>query len=294
MGLGVGEVLFEEPLARWTAFACGGTAEALVRVDDPAGLGTLLDWCRRIKVKVKVIGRSHGMVFRGGGLDGVAVVAAGMDDVVAVDDTTTCPDTRVAFAASAGATLARVARIAAEHGASAPTGLAGSMATVGGAVRRCYPALAEHVDAVILVSERGKRSEKRSEELGEVQGPFPVKNRWAVAGVRFCFKRSGDLFSGNPTVEGLAMPEGAVGSIRLFEDMPEATASEVLDTVAARGIRLRDVAIHDQDANLAVNLGEGTVNDLQLLTRYVKERAKKGAGVELRQAYRVNGKKRQT
>jgi len=288
----VGEVLLDESLSRWTAFGCGGPAEALVQVSDVEGLGKLLDWCRRHKVKVRVIGRGHGVVFRGGGLEGVVVVAAGLDDVVELDETGTCTEGSATFAASAGATLAAVARVAAQHGASAPSSLAGSWATVGGAIRRCYPVLAEHLDAIILVSERGKLSERRPEELGEVDGPFPVKNRWAVAGARFCFKRSGDLFGGNPTDDDVALPSGAVGKIRLFEDPPETTAREILDSVDAQGIRLRDVAIHDQDSNLAVNLGEGTVHDLQLLTRYAKERAKKGAGVELGQAYRVNGKKR--
>jgi len=290
--LDVGEPLFDEPLARWTSFGCGGPADALVRVRDVAELARLMNWCRAEKIKVTVLGSGRGVAIRGGGLDGVTVVSTAVDTVAEIQQDDSCPDSRAAFVADAGVSLARLAEFAAEQGACAPQCMVHSLGTVGGAVRRRFTELAEHVDAVLMVTDRGKASEMRIEELGEVEGAFPVKRRWAIAGARFCFPRSGDLFAGLPMNEGVELPEGAAGKIRLFDDPEDSTASEVLDSVSTRGIRLRDVAIDDEDPNLAINLGEGTINDLQLLTKYVKKRAAKGAGIELRQAYRVNGKKR--
>lgn len=292
--LDVGEVVFDEPLARWTSFGCGGPAEALVRARDAEGLAKLMSWCRSEKVKVTVLGRGRGVVIRGGGLDGVAVVCTGVDEVTEDEGGTPCPADRAAFVAGAGVSLARLAASAADKGASAPQSFAASRGTVGGVIRRRYDQLAEHLDAIHLVTDRGKRVEKGIAELGEIEGSFPLKRRWAIAGARFCFPRTGDLFAGLPMDDHEELPGGAVGKLRLFDDPGESSASEVLDSVATRGIRLRDVAIDEGDPNVAVNLGEGSVNDLQLLTRYVVERAIKGAGIELGQAYRVHGKKRRT
>jgi UDP-N-acetylmuramate dehydrogenase len=290
--LDVGDVVFDEPLARWTSFGCGGPAEALVRARDAVGLARLMNWCRSEKVKVTALGRGRGVAVRGGGLDGVTVVSAAVDEIVELEDGAPCPAGKAAFLAGAGVSLAQLAAAAADRGASAPQSFADSRGTVGGAIRRRFDRLAESLDAVLLVTDRGKCVEKGIAELGEVDGAFPLKRRWAISGARFCFPRTGDLFAGLPMDDGGDLPEGAVGKIRLFEDPAETTASEVLDSVATRGIRLRDVVIGEADPNWAINLGEGTVNDLQVLTRYVVKRAIKGAGIELGQAYRVNGKKR--
>lgn len=292
--LDVGEVWFDEPLARWTSFGCGGPAEALVRAQDAEGLARVMNWCRSEKVKVHVLGRGRGVAIRGGGLDGVTVVSTAVDEVVEQGGGEPRPDAQAAFEAGAGATLAQVAASAAAHGASAPRSFTESRGTVGGAIRRRYDRLAAHLDAVFLVTDRGKSVEKGIAELGDVDGAFPLKQRWAISGARFSFPRTGDLFAGLPMDDSGALPEGAVGKIRLFVDPEESTATEVLDSVATRGIRLRDVAIDEADPNLAINLGEGTVNDLQLLTRYVVKRAIEGAGIELGQAYRVSGKKRRS
>jgi UDP-N-acetylmuramate dehydrogenase len=290
--LDVGEVVFDEPLARWTAFGCGGPAEALVRARGAEGLARLMNWCRSEKVKVTVLGRGRGVAIRGGGLDGVAVVSTSMDEVVELEDGASCGAGKAVFLAGAGTSMAGVATSAAGRGASTPQSFAGSLGTVGGTIRRRFDRLAEHLDSVLLVTDRGKCVERGIDELGEIEGAFPLKRRWAIAGARFCFPRAGDLFAGLPTEELGELPEGVVGKIRLFDDPEDSTASEVLDSVATRGIRLRDVAIDEADPNRAINLGEGTVNDLQVLTRYVFKRAIKGAGIELGQAYRVNGKKR--
>jgi len=297
LDLQVGEVRFDETMADWTAFGCGGPADALVLVDDVQGWGRLLSWCREHKVPVATVGQGRGMAVRSGGFHGVVVVTAlhgrvdradqradlSLPDVVRDED----------LVVEAGVRMIDLGSILTAHGAELNVSDVG---TLGGTVRRCWLALREQVTAVGVLGDRGKIRWRVAEDVNA--DIFPVKQRQAIALVVFrpATLPSASLFSGSAasTMDDCRnVPDWVDGKLRIFLDTADTAASDVLDVLGVRGIRLRNVAIDEVDPNVAVNLGGGTVQDLGLLAKYLAERAEKEAGTELGQAYKVSGKKRQ-
>jgi len=295
-GLQAGDVRFDESLSGWTAFACGGPADALVLVADVAAWGQLLSWCRQAKVGVTTVGHGRGIAVRSGGIRGVVVVTSRLDRVTraqARGDLGLPQDADEGdLVVEAGIPMRDLLSVLAELGAELD--LAG-IGTLGGAIRRCWPELRERV---LFVGVVGDRAKVRWFAAADVEaGVFPVKRRQGIAAVIFrpVSMPSATLFtvgSKATTEDSCERPDWVDGKLRIFSDIPGSCAADVLDSLNARGIRLRDVSIDDTDPNVAVNLGQGTVQDLGLLVKYLAERAEKETGTELTQAYRVNGKKR--
>ncbi len=294
---------FDESMCAWTAFRSGGPAEALVAVQDVPGWLALLRWCREERVPVFVLGESHGVLVGDGGVDGVVVVTRGCHTVRPVDREIDPVEIlaevpAAVIVAEAGATLGRLAQASADLGFDVPFGAPGQDGTVGGVVRRCFGELREHVVAVGVLTDRARIQVRLAREVDPDVDAFPLRVRQAIAWVAFALPRSttGDLFAGEEITTGSRKTEENVrnGRFRMFLDPRESTASEVLQSVDVKGIRLRDVTLDEQDPNVAVNLGEGSSHDLQLLVAYLAERVSSRAGVKLEPAYRARGKKRQT
>lgn len=289
--LDVGPVALDEPLERWTAFRTGGPADAWIRIPDTERWGRLLAWCRERKVPVTHVGRGCGLVVRRGGIRGVVIGTGGVRRVTRVDGDSVAEGV-LRVRADAGARVASVLQAAADAGAVGLEVTSEPAGTIGGLLRRSWARVMPRVVAVGLLGDRGK---VRVRGRGEIGDKLPLPGRTAVAWATFEFERDDGetLFdarrftsaeSGDPEREER-------GKMRLFRDPLDQSASALLDGLGVRGIRLRRVAIDEADPNRAWNLGGGSAGDLRQLVRYVRERAARGAGVELEEAFRVIGKK---
>ena len=294
--LEAGEVQFDEALANWTAFGCGGPADALVQVADLQGWGRVLSWCREAKVPVTTVGQGRGMAVRGGGLLGVVVVTSMLTRIGRVDqrdDLDMPPGAHEGdLVVETGLRMGDLSSILAAQGVELTLNGPG---TLGGTVRRCWPVMRGQLYAVGVLGDRGKIRWRDAADLDA--DTFPVKQRQGIAAalLRLPNMPSATLFAGSdgPVArDPIGTPDWIDGKLRLFLDTPDSKASDVLDSLNVRGIRLRSVAIDEADPNVAVNLGGGTIQDLGLLVKYLVERAEKEAGTTLGQAYRVSGKKR--
>src|SRR5690606_31837136 len=141
-----GKLLRDEPLAPFTWFRVGGTADVLF---IPADAEDLADFLKALPadVPVTVLGVGSNVIVRDGGVEGVVIRLAGRPfGGVTVDGTT--------VTAGAGALDAMVARAAARAGVAGLEFYAGIPGSIGGALTMnagCYGAETKDV----LVSARG-------------------------------------------------------------------------------------------------------------------------------------------
>jgi len=285
--LDVGEVLFDEPLARHISFRTGGAIDALVTVPDVERWGRLLAWSRGNKVPLVHLGQGRGLVVRSTGLDGVAVSTRLVNQVTREEEATS-----IRVRAGAGAPVLGLAGAAAHAGAGGLEPWVGSEGSVGGLLRRSWPAVRPWVASVALLGDRGKVRIRTPDEIGE---RLRLPGRTAVAWASFDFgPRTGEaLFDdGRFTMDGAAVRDREDrGTVRLFNAPEGEDPALVLGDLGVRGIRLREVAIDEGDPNRASNRGEGTTEDLWQLVQYVRQRASQRGGVELTPAFRILGKK---
>lgn len=114
-----------EPMAMHTTFQIGGPAELYAAPSDKE-LPVLLSLAKTAQVPVTVIGKGSNLLVSDQGIKGLVIeIGKGMEEVVVCGTKVT---------AKAGATLGKVAQVAAEHGLGGFEFAAGIPGSVGGAV----------------------------------------------------------------------------------------------------------------------------------------------------------------
>ncbi len=292
LDLEVGDVLFDTPVAPWTAFRTGGNAEALVEVRDGACWSRLLAWCRKHRMPVLTLGQGNGVVVREGGLSGLAVRGANPGGIRRTDEDGGAVGGVARVLVDASASLTRLAAFADGEGLAGLEPLRGQPGTVGGLLRRHWGRCRGSVASVATTGGRGEVKVRSTEEI-QNQGPqFDVPLRTAIVWCVFSLeKASKPLFVPADEPERDGESGDSDGRIRIFDDPDQLCASDILKGLDLRAIRLRSVLIDGDDPNVAINHGDGTTRDLLSLTKYLKERASSDANVEFKEVFRVTGNK---
>lgn len=115
-----------EPMSAHTTFKVGGAADCLVEIQNTQQLSKLQSYLSKVEVPYYVLGNGSNLLVSDEGFRGVILkVGDGMSEISVLGN-------RVI--AQAGAKLARVARVAAEHGLTGLEFASGIPGTVGGGV----------------------------------------------------------------------------------------------------------------------------------------------------------------
>ncbi len=287
--LEAGAVHLDAPLGPWTSFGAGGPAEAVVEVGDGEGLGRLVRWCQRRRIPLTVLGRGCGTVVRSGGLWGVVAVTTALDGLRRTDDGGRGAGGRLL--AGAGVRPAELVRLATAEGLGGVHELSGVDGTVGGLLRRHWPRIRPLVASVAVVGPSGRIRSRDAADAGR-GGALDLPGRSAVAWAVFDLPPAGTAPvepDPTPTPSGRSGGDRPGGRVRLFADPEGQRASEVLAGLDLHGIRLREVVIDPDDANVAVNRGRGTAADLRRLADYLKKTASASCGVDLVERFEIVG-----
>lgn len=119
------QIFLQEPLAKHTTFRVGGPAEVLIQ-PSVGQVADIVAWCRKEKIPYLVIGNGSNLLVSDQGLPGVVLEMGMPASEIVVDGTSIC--------AQAGASLGRVARVAAEASLTGMEFAGGIPGTIGGAV----------------------------------------------------------------------------------------------------------------------------------------------------------------
>ncbi len=121
-----GQLLWDEPLSRHTAYGIGGPAEAFFRPADRDELAKVLQFVSQEKIPLTFLGAGSNCLVSDDGVEGIVICLAGTLRNLKIDAN------RVV--AEAGITLGRVVRRSLEAGLTGLEGLIGVPGTLGGAL----------------------------------------------------------------------------------------------------------------------------------------------------------------
>lgn len=279
-GLGVRR---DEPLARHSTFRIGGPAELFLEVSSEAALAGLIGAARATSVPVHLLGLGSNVLFPDRGLDGVVARLGGELKRVRIRGR------RVS--AGAGAALAQVARRAAKAGLAGLEALSGFPSTVGGAVwmnAGCYGTEVKDVLASVRVVERdGSRRRLATAELEPAYRWTNLKVTGAIV-TRALFELApGDPVALLARMEELnakrwaALPSGQPNVGSIFKNPPGDFAGRLLDVAGLKGTRVGGAQVSAKHANVIVNAGGATAEDVVALMREMRDRAAHSSGVRL-------------
>jgi UDP-N-acetylmuramate dehydrogenase len=270
------------PLAEHTSLAVGGPAD-LVRVRDLQRLPELVAFLNERGATWRLLGGGSNLL----------VVDEGLEDVLIQLGRETG---RVVFEGNrvevpAAANLGTIVMECAKRNLGGMEGLIGVPGTVGGALRMNAGAYGTEIGPLVRRLTVFRGSTGRVEKLSTEQVRFEYRHT-SFAPDDVMLSVTLELIE-RPFEEILAqvrqfnlkrrasqpINEASAGCI--FKNPPGLSAGKMIDELGLKGARVGGAVVSERHANFIVNRHQGTASDIFKLMDLIRERVRKGYGVEL-------------
>ncbi len=290
-----GRLVEHEPMASHVSWRAGG---AVARAYFPADLDDLATFLSRLRPDepMLMVGLGSNLLVRDGGFDGTAVFTHG-----ALNNLRRQADGSVYV--EAGVASPKVARFAAGNGLVGAEFLAGIPGTFGGALvmnAGCYGAETwQYVDRVLMLSRRGERIERRTEDFRIGYRHVGLKSAsdeiFAAAWLRLpagdgeeARRRIAELLEKRMASQPLDLPNA--GSV--FRNPPGDHAARLIEAAGLKGITEEGARVSEKHANFIVNPGgEASAAAIERLIGRIQAEVKQQTGVELVAEVRIVGER---
>lgn len=276
-------VEFAKPLARYTTFRIGGPAEVFARVDSERALRGLLAFCRRREVSLFLLGLGSNVLVPESGLAGVVLRLSGGFRRYQVRGS------RVR--AGAAMPLGRLAKRTAAAGLSGLEALSGFPSTVGGAVVMNAGSYGVEIRDILLgvtvVDREGGRRRLSAEDLEPGYRTTNLQGGDEIVTSAIFQLRAGDPERVMATIGELAarrrrsLPGGYGSAGSVFRNPPGDHAGRLIEDSGLKGLRHGKAQISERHANVIVNLGGATAEDVLALMVECHRRVRAAEGVDL-------------
>ncbi len=276
-----GRVQADAPLAPFTWFRVGGTAEALVRPSSASDLAGFLA-ALPPDVPVQVLGAASNVIVRDGGIHGVVLrLGRGFGEISVERD---------GVVAGAACLDAAVAEHAAAAGLAGLEFLSGIPGTIGGAVVMNAGAyggdVAGCLDWAELVTRSGEQVLLPAAGLALAYRHASLPPGAVVTRARFR-ARPGDSATIAARMAEIRRNREATQPVRArtggstFRNPPGMRAWELIDAAGGRGLVRGAAACSEKHCNFLLNTGGATASDLEGLGEDLRRRVHAASGVAL-------------
>lgn len=276
-----GELLRDEPLARYTSWRVGGPARQLYRPADAEDLAVFLAGLPADE-PLLWLGLGSNLLVRDGGFPGTVIATQGRLNDIEVHGNR--------LYAEAGAACAHVARLAARLGLTGAAFLAGIPGTMGGALAMNAGAFGgetwEKVMSVQTIDRHGQIHQRHPAdfEIGyrHVQGP---EGEWFLS----CELQleQGDTQAEQAAIRALldkraeTQPTGLPSGGSTFRNPPGDHAARLIERAGLKGCRIGGAEVSEKHANFIINTGDATAADIEQLIAHVQQKVQDAFGVAL-------------
>ena len=284
-----GKLLMDEPMARYTSWRVGGTAD---KAYVPTGLVDVAAFLQSLDKNepVHFIGLGSNLLVRDGGIRGTVILMhSALVDMGMVDNK---------LYAEAGVTCSKVAKFSAKQHRHGAEFLAGIPGTVGGALAMnagCYGAETwDVVNKVMTVDRQGViRSRNKSEYHVSYRHVEMPAEEWFLAA--WFDLPEGDMNEAEQKIKALLAKRLATQPLNLpnagstFRNPEGDYAARLIEASGLKGYVMGGAQVSEKHANFIVNLGTATALDIELLIRHMQETVMNKFGIALQQEVRVIG-----
>jgi len=289
-----GKLIRDAPLARYTAWRCGGNADLAYAPADRDDLAAFLrQWPR--DEPLTVIGLGSNLLVRDGGVRGAVVLMHAPGGVLAVADGLVY--------AEAGVASPKLARFAAMHDCAEAEFLAGVPGTVGGALAMnagCYGGetwrnvarveLARRDGTFVVLEPRDFAIAYRSVLFADGR---PIDGVFTAAWFRFphgdstvARERIKELLARRIATQPLNLPNA--GSV--FRNPEHDHAARLIEACGLKGHAMGGASVSEKHANFIVNPnGIARASDIEALIAHVRKVVAEKTGVMLEPEVRIIG-----
>jgi UDP-N-acetylmuramate dehydrogenase len=282
-----GAVRFKESLAFHTSLRCGGPADIFVLPQDVEDIRKALAYAERERMPAIVLGGGNNVLVRDGGLRGIVIKLHGrLGRWEFVGDEVTV---------GAGASLPAILRTAASRGLGGLECLAGTPATVGGALSTSTPrgVIGDFVSEVFFLHADGTLGLLRPSPGTFAYDALMLPPGAVLVGARFRLQRK-------PARQVGAELDARLRHVRTTQPLSLASGyiwrqpdgQDAARLIAAAGLRGKSIGraeISGKHAGFIVNRGGATAAEILALMDMARERVHAQHGVLLEPGIRVIG-----
>lgn len=282
-GQGGLELTAGEELARHTTLKIGGPAQIWARVGTESALAALVRQARDADLPLTVLGLGSNVLVPDEGLAGVVARLGGDLGAVRVEGT------RVE--AGAAVPLAQLARRTAGSGLLGLEALSGFPSTVGGAVvmnAGCYGTeIADVLESCRVVTPEGEAREIPVADLAAAYRRTALQGSGCIVTGALFRLSAGDGPAALGRIEELnrkrwaSLPSGLPNAGSIFKNPPGDHAGRLIEACGLKGRIAGRAQISAKHANVIVNLGGATAEDVLSLMTAVREAVSDDHGVLL-------------
>jgi UDP-N-acetylmuramate dehydrogenase len=278
-----GRIAANQPLAPFTWFRVGGSAEALFSPADEEDLAYFLDHLAP-EIPVNVVGLGSNLIVRDRGVPGVVIRLGGR----AFGEVAAEPDHRLR--AGAAVPDMKLARAAADAGIDGLAFYRGIPGAVGGALRMNAGAHGGETRDVLIeargIDRRGNLRTFTNAQMGYGYRHSSVPDE--VIFTRALFQgHAGEPASILAEMDRITVAREASQPIRektggsTFKNPPGQSAWKLIDAAGCRGLRVGGAQVSEMHCNFLINTGNASGHDIEVLGETVRARVKENSGIEL-------------
>ncbi|MGN1148493.1 MAG: UDP-N-acetylmuramate dehydrogenase [Lachnospiraceae bacterium] len=276
-------ILYDEPLKNHTTFRVGGEADCMIRIENSRQLSPLLSYLHRVEIPYYVLGNGSNLLVGDKGYRGIILQLSDKMSAIRVEGNRIC--------AQAGALVARVARVAAEHGLTGMEFAAGIPGTVGGGVVMNAGAydgeMKQVVERVAVLDKEGNELELDNETMEFGYRTSAIKNHpFIVTECCFLLKpgdkeaitaKIEDFQNRRRTKQPLEYP--SAGST--FKRPEGYFAGKLIADAGLTGCKIGGAQVSEKHSGFVINTGDATALDIRNLIAHVQEEVYRQFSVRL-------------
>lgn len=276
-------VLLLEPMAAHTTFKVGGPADFFLKINSKQQLVKTVPYLNALGLPYFVMGNGSNLLVSDNGYQGVILeIGADFGGI-------TVEGSRVL--AQAGASLAKLARTAMEHGLSGLEFAAGIPGTLGGAVMMNAGAyggeMAQVVTAVTVLAEDGSELVLNRDSMEFSYRSSVLKNKSFIVLEAELLLQPGDKQQIRTRMEEYAksrrekQPLQYPSAGSTFKRPEGYYAGKLIMDAGLRGYRIGGAQVSEKHCGFIINIGNAQASDIYELIEEVKEKVYDKFGVHL-------------
>lgn len=271
-------IIFNEPMKKYTTYKIGGPAECLIKVHTMDELKEVINFVKEKSIKLTVIGNGSNILVLDSGIKGIVV----LNRIEEIDIMK--KDNNIEARVGAGTKTSKLARKLLENDITGFEELSGIPGTIGGAVIMNAGAHGKEMKDIIrtvkCIDYNGKEYEFEKQELDFKYRDSKLKNsKYIVTEATLLFKQGkhGEIQSKMDEYkkyrrEKQPIEYPSAGST--FKRGEDFITAKLIDDAGLKGYKIGGAEVSTKHSGFVINTGEATAKDVLQLIDYIKKEIK--------------------
>jgi UDP-N-acetylmuramate dehydrogenase len=295
-----GELLFDEPLSKYTTVKIGGPADVFFYPLDLEDLARAVRFCKTQDLPYCLIGNGSNLLVRDGGVRGLVIKLNRCLNQFQVEKE---EGGGIILNVDAGYSLPKLVEYCKQQGLSGIESLFGVPGTVGGAIIMNAGTregeIGESIEELTVMESSGQLKtypkarlhfEYRDLKIPRTEIAIRIRIRLKIVKPEKVAEKVEFFQKRRHETQPLDQPN--MGSV--FKNPPKRFAAQMIEELGLKGVRVGGARLSEKHSNWIVNEGGATSKDVLALIGLIRDKVKEATGIRLETEVKVVGEDSET